>query len=122
MHEGEGQRLAAIDTDSMDRYIAGRNMLYGLASDADGALPDIPVAVLTSLRIQEAPRWVGETEAGVRAKAELRDELLDGLTWRRHVQTRRSGTWFHREAPDFVVGAIRDVMDAASTAVSNGAR
>ncbi len=135
-HEGEAQRLGAMDKESMDRYLAGRNMLYGLASDAErgefgiyrdmmetgafpgeGVLPDIPVAVLTSLQIPETPRWVGETEDGVRARAELREELLDGLTWRRHVQTRRSGTWFHREAPDFVVEAIRDVMDAASKGV-----
>lgn len=141
VHERERQRLGAIDTDSMDRYIAGRNMLYGLASDAErgefgiyrdmmetgafpgaGALPDIPVAVLTSLQIPETPRWVGETDAGVRAKAELREELLDGLAWSRHVQTRRSGTWFHREAPDFVIEAIRDVMDAASMGVSNRTR
>ncbi len=141
VHEGEGQRLAAIDEDSMDRYLAGKSMLYGLASDAersefgiyrnmmetgafpgDGALPDIPVAVLTSLQIPETPRWVGKTEAGVRAKAALREELLDSLTWSRHVQTRRSGTWFHREAPDFVVEAIREVMDAASTGVPNGTR
>lgn len=141
VHEGEAQRLGAMDKDSMDRYLAGRSMLYGLASDAErgefgiyrgmmetgafpggGALPDIPVAVLTSLQISETPRWVGETEAGVRAKAELREELLDGLAWSRHVQTRRSGTWFHREAPDFVVEAIRDVMDAASTGASNRAR
>ena len=141
VHEGEGQRLAAMDRDSMDRYLAGKNMLYGLASDAerdefgiyrdimetgafsgDGALPDIPVAVLTSLQIPETPRWVGETEAGVRARAELREELLDGLAWSRHVQTRRSGTWFHREEPDFVVEAIRDVMDAAATGATSGRR
>ncbi len=141
VHEGEGQRLGAMDEDSMDRYIAGKSMLYGLASDAErgefeiyrdmmetgafsgaGALPDIPVVVLTSLQAPETPRWVGETDAGIRAKAELREELLDGLTWSRHVQTRRSGTWFHREAPDFVVEAIRDVMDAASTGASNGTR
>ena len=139
VHEGEGQRLGAMDEDSMDRYISGKSMLYGLASDTErgefeiyrdmmetgafsgaGALPDIPVVVLTSLQTPETPRWVGETEAGIRAKAELREELLDGLTWSRHVQTRRSGTWFHREAPDFVVEAIRDVMDAASTGASNG--
>ena len=136
VHEREGQSLAAIDKGSMDRYLAGKDMLYGFASDAErgefgiyrdmmetgafpdaGALPDIPVAVLTSLQIPETPRWVGETEAGVRAKEELREELLDGLIWSRHVQTRRSGTWFHREAPDFVIEAIRDVMDAASNEV-----
>ena len=141
VHEGEGQRLGAMDEDSMDRYISGKSMLYGLASDTErgefeiyrdmmetgafsgaGALPDIPVVVLTSLQTPETPRWVGETEAGIRAKAELREELLDGITWSRHVQTRRSGTWFHREAPDFVVEAIRDVMDAASTGASNGTR
>ena len=141
VHEREGQSLGAIDKDSMDRYLSGKNMLYGLASDAErgefgiyrdmmetgafpdaGALPDIPVAVLTSLQIPETPRWVGETEAGVQAKAELREELLDGLTWSRHVQTRRSGTWFHRESPDFVIEAIRDVMDAASMGASDRTR
>ena len=92
-------------------------METGAFPDA-AALPDVPVAVLTSLLVPETPRWVGETEAGVQARVELREELLDGFAWSRHVQTRRSGTWFHREAPDFVVEAIRDVMDAAS----NGTR
>ncbi len=141
VHEGEGQRLGAMDEDSMDRYIAGKSRLYGLSSGAErgefeiyrdmmeagafpgaGALPDIPVVVLTSLQIPETPRWVGETEAGIQAKAALREELLDGLTWSRHVQTRRSGTWFHREEPDFVIEAIRDVMDAASKDASSGTR
>ena len=132
-HEGEMQRLAALDQDSVDRYMAGRSMLYGLASSSEraefeiyeeametgalpgvGPLPDIPVVVFTSLQIPDAPRWVGETAAGVRAKAALRDEWLEGLTWSRHVQTRRSGTWFHREAPHFVADAIRDIVDAAA--------
>ena len=132
-HEQEMQRLSALDEASADRYMAGRNMLYSLASPAEraefafyeemmetgalpggGDMPDVPVVILTSLRLPETPRWVGETEAGIRAKAALRDEWLEGFAWRRHVQTRRSGTWFHREAPDFVVEAIREVMDAAS--------
>lgn len=131
-HEQEMQRLSALDKASADRYMAGRTMLYSLASDAEraefafyeemmetgalpggGDMPDVPVVILTSLRLPETPRWVGETEAGIRAKAALRDEWLEGFAWRRHVQTRRSGTWFHREAPDFVVEAIREVMDAA---------
>lgn len=133
-HEQEMQRLSALDEASAERYMAGRTMLYSLASDAEraefafyekmtetgalpggGDVPDVPVVVLTSLRVPETPRWVGETEAGIRAKAALRDEWLEGFAWRRHVQTRRSGAWFHREAPDFVVEAIREVVDAAST-------
>ena len=132
-HEQEMQRLAALDAASAERYMAGRNRLYGLASEGERAefalyeemmetgalpeaegLPDIPVAVFTSLDISEAPRWVGATEAGIRAKAALRDEWLEGFSWSRHVQTRRSGTWFHRQAPYLVVDAIREVMEAAS--------
>ncbi len=132
-HEQEMQRLSALDEASVDRYMAGRNMLYGLASDAEraefalyeemmetgalseaGTLPDIPVVVLTSLHLPETPRWVGETGAGIQAKVALRDEWLEGFAWSRHVQTRRSGTWFHRQAPELVVEAIREVMEAAS--------
>ena len=132
-HEEEGIRYRALDPDSWDRYVARQARLYAIDTGAlgaeyallrslleqgelpvEGSVQDVPTVVMTSLRVPETVRWVGDTQGGMEVKVDLHRKLIKGLTWSRHVRTRRSGGLFHREMPALVIEAIREVMDAAA--------
>ncbi|MCH8960876.1 MAG: hypothetical protein IH820_06000 [Bacteroidetes bacterium] len=77
-----------------------------------GALPDVPVVVLTAMRPVEEPRYIGETEKGLQVKYELHKAWVDHAKQGVHYVTKTSGPYVHREEPKWVVKAIREVVEA----------
>jgi len=74
-------------------------------------LPDIPIAVLTSMRSDESARFVNGTARGHEVWRALHDEWFrrsrDGI----HIETTRSGHGIQDDEPDLVLMAIRFVLD-----------
>jgi pimeloyl-ACP methyl ester carboxylesterase len=80
-----------------------------------GALPDVPVAVLTALRPAEAPAWVGETARGVEIKKQAHLRWVGRFANGVHHAATESGPYIQREEPELVAKAIREVLTAART-------
>jgi pimeloyl-ACP methyl ester carboxylesterase len=129
VHPSIGARLQEIDAASWDTFWSGQKALYEItpdpvraefalyqrfieegAPDELGDLPEIPAAVISGLRPPEASRWVGETAEGLEAKERLHEQIAAELSQGTHLSTEESGSYVHREAPDLVIEAIRDVV------------
>jgi pimeloyl-ACP methyl ester carboxylesterase len=78
-------------------------------------LPDIPIAVLTSMKSDESAPYVNGTARGHVVWRALHDEWFrqsrDGI----HIQTTRSGHPIQDEEPGLVAYAIRFVVDRVRT-------
>ena len=74
-------------------------------------LPDIPVAVLTSMRADPAAKTVNGTAAGHEAWRAMHDEWFRRSRNGLHLETSRSGHAIQRDEPQLVVDAIRFVVD-----------
>lgn len=76
-----------------------------------GPLPDIPIAVLTSMRSDESAPYVNGTARGHEVWRALHDEWFrrsrDGM----HIETTRSGHGIQDDEPALVAMAIRFVLD-----------
>jgi pimeloyl-ACP methyl ester carboxylesterase len=74
-------------------------------------LPDIPIAVITSMKSDETSRYVNGTARGHEVWRSLHDEWFrrsrDGI----HIVTTRSGHGIQDDEPDLVLQAIRFVLD-----------
>lgn len=75
------------------------------------ALPDIPIAVLTSMRVDPAAKYVNGTARGHEAWREMHDEWFRRSHNGIHVVTTRSGHAIQAQEPELVVEAIRFVLD-----------
>jgi len=130
-HEQQVQRYGTIDSTyprEFRQYFD--SMLARLAPGAEAAeiretvriqmeggvpgltpLPDIPIAVLTSMRSDESARFVNGTARGHEVWRALHDEWFrrsrDGI----HIETTRSGHGIQDDEPDLVLMAIRFVLD-----------
>ena len=76
-------------------------------------LPDIPIAVLTSMKADSASRYVNATARGHQVWRALHDEWFQRSTEGEHIVTSRSGHDIQAEEPQLVLDAIRFVFDRA---------
>ena len=74
-------------------------------------LPDMPLAVLTSMRVDPAARTVNGTARGHLAWREMHDEWFRRSSNAIHIVTTKSGHAIQDQEPDLVVQAIRFVLD-----------
>ncbi len=131
VHEAQGKRWRALDAASWDAYWQQTQGLYRLGSEGVraefdiyrqmidegrapgiGPLPEIPTVILSAMRPVENPRWVGETPEGQQARLKLHQAWADQSEKARRVVTETSGSYIHREEPELVIRAVRDVIDA----------
>jgi pimeloyl-ACP methyl ester carboxylesterase len=75
------------------------------------ALPDIPLAVLTSMRIDSTARFVNGTARGHEVWRALHDEWFQRSRNGIHIETTRSGHDIQSSEPGLVINAIRFVLD-----------
>ncbi len=81
-----------------------------------GALPDVPVAVLTSVQKREQPQLFLETPAAVQVWRGLHERFFRGFSNGSHIVTAESGHNIHQEQPQLVVAAVEGVIAAAEGA------
>ena len=74
-------------------------------------LPDIPLAVLTSMRVPDSPSTVNQTIRGHEAWRAMHDEWFRRSRNAIHIVTSRSGHAIQDAEPQLVVDAIRFVLD-----------
>jgi len=87
------------------------------AGGTDGLrpLPDIPIAVLTSMRVDPAAKFVNMTARGHELWREMHDEWFRRSHNGIHLVTTRSGHAIQAQEPELVVEAIRFVLDRVRT-------
>jgi len=87
------------------------------AGDVEGMkpLPDMPLAVLTSMRVDPAARSVNGTARGHEAWREMHDEWFHQSHNAIHIVTTKSGHAIQNQEPELVVQAIRFVLDRVRT-------
>jgi pimeloyl-ACP methyl ester carboxylesterase len=78
-------------------------------------LPDMPLAVLTSMRVDPKASYVNGTARGHEAWREMHDEWFHRSTNAIHIVTTKSGHPIQDQEPDLVVQAIRFVLDRVHT-------
>lgn len=74
-------------------------------------LPDIPLAVLTSMRPSPKPAYVNMTVAGHEVWRAMHEEWAQRSTYAEHIVTVKSGHAIQDDQPELVIGAIRFVLD-----------
>jgi pimeloyl-ACP methyl ester carboxylesterase len=74
-------------------------------------LPDIPIAVLTSMQSDESSRYVNGTARGHEVWRALHDEWFRRSRNGIHIETTRSGHGIQDDEPALVAMAIRFVLD-----------
>jgi pimeloyl-ACP methyl ester carboxylesterase len=84
--------------------------------DLAGPLPDVPVAVLTSVQRRAKPELFLETPAAVDVWRDLHARFFRTFTSGVHVVTPHSGHNIHQEEPQLVIDAVEQVIAAATTA------
>lgn len=81
-----------------------------------GPLPDVPVAVLTSVQHRAKPELFLETPAAVAVWRDLHARFFGTFTSGVHVVTSHSGHNIHQEEPQLVINAVEHVIAAADQA------
>jgi pimeloyl-ACP methyl ester carboxylesterase len=74
-------------------------------------LPDIPIAVLTSMKSDPAARYVNGTPRGHEIWRDLHDEWFRRSRNGIHIETTQSGHDVQHDEPQLVIDAIRFVLD-----------
>lgn len=78
-------------------------------------LPDIPIAVLTSMQIPASAQYVNQTARGYEAWRTMHDEWFRRSSNGMHIVTSRSGHHIQDDEPQLVIEAIRFVVDRVRT-------
>ncbi len=78
-------------------------------------LPDIPLAVLTSMLPSPHPNYVNQTARGHEVWREMHDDWFRRSHYAIHIVTVRSGHAIQDDEPQLVVDAIRFVLDRVRT-------
>ncbi len=78
-------------------------------------LPDIPIAVLTSMRANPAAQYVNDTPQGHEAWRAMHEEWFRRSRNGLHIVTARSGHHIQDDEPQLVIEAIRFVLDHVRT-------
>ena len=73
-------------------------------------LPDIPLAVLTSMRPSPNPTYVNQTERGHEAWRAMHEEWAQRSRYAEHVVTVQAGHAIQDDHPQLVIDAIRFVL------------
>jgi pimeloyl-ACP methyl ester carboxylesterase len=81
-------------------------------------LPDIPLAVLTSMRPSPTPTYVNQTERGHEAWREMHDEWFRRSRYAEHIVTIKSGHAIQDDEPQLVIDAIAFVLDRVRSVVA----
>ncbi len=81
-----------------------------------GTLPDVPVAVLTSVQKRAQPQLFLETPAAVQVWRGLHERFFRAFSNGSHIVTAESGHNIHQEQPQLVVAAVEGVILAAEGA------
>jgi pimeloyl-ACP methyl ester carboxylesterase len=74
-------------------------------------LPDIPIAVLTSMKVAQVAQYVNQTVKGHEEWRAMHDEWFRRSTNGLHIVTDRSGHSIQDDEPELVMMAIRFVLD-----------
>ena len=78
-------------------------------------LPDIPIAVLTSMKVNPNPQYVNQTMRGYEAWRAMHEEWFRQSSNGLHIVTARSGHHIQDDEPQLVIEAIRFVLDRVRT-------
>ena len=78
-------------------------------------VPDVPIAVLTSMKVDPSAQYVNDTEAGHEAWRAMHDEWVRQSHNGEHIVTARSGHHIQDDEPQLVIDAIRFVVDRVRT-------
>lgn len=81
-----------------------------------GPLPDVPVALLTSVQRRAKPELFLETPAAVEIWRDLHARFFRSFQRGSHVVTSDSGHNIHQDQPQLVIDAVAHVIAAAETA------
>jgi len=79
-----------------------------------GELPNVPVVVLTSVQKRANPELFLHEPAGVEVWRKLHSEFFSQFNSGAHIITANSGHNIHREEPELVISAIKQVIQAAT--------
>ena len=74
-------------------------------------LPDVPIAVITSMKVDADPKYINQTAKGHEAWRAMHEEWFRRSRNGLHIVTTRSGHQVQLEEPDLVIEAIRFVLD-----------
>lgn len=74
-------------------------------------LPDIPLAVLTSMKPSPNPAYVNQTARGHEVWRAMHEEWVQRSTYAEHVVTVKSGHAIQEDQPQLVIDAIRFVLE-----------
>jgi len=78
-------------------------------------LPDIPIAILTSMKVPTTAQYVNQTPQGYEAWRTMHDEWFRRSSNGLHIVTARSGHHIQDDEPQLVIEAIRFVLDRVKT-------
>jgi len=78
-------------------------------------LPDIPIAVLTSMKVPTTAQYVNQTPRGYETWRAMHDEWFRRSSNGLHIVTARSGHHIQDDEPQLVIEAIRFVLDRVRT-------
>lgn len=81
-------------------------------------LPDIPLAVLTSMKPSPNPAYVNQTERGHEVWRDLHEEWARRSRYSEHIVTTQAGHAIQDDQPQLVLDAIRFVLDRVRMAAS----
>ncbi|WP_018478898.1 alpha/beta fold hydrolase [Pontibacter roseus] len=79
-----------------------------------GKLPQVPAVVLTSVQKRTNPELFLHEQKGVEVWRNLHNEFFSQFTSGAHVVTANSGHNIHREEPELVINAIKQVVQLAT--------
>jgi len=78
-------------------------------------LPDIPLAVLTSMRPSPKPAYINMTVRGHEIWRAMHEEWVQRSTYAEHIVTVKSGHAIQDDQPELVIDAIRFVLGGVRT-------
>lgn len=105
--------LTTLPPDGAEAGETRETMRIQAAGTVDGLvpLPDIPIAVLTSMKSDPKARYVNATPRGHEVWRALHDEWFRRSTEGMHIETSRAGHSIQNDEPRLVIEAIRFVVD-----------
>lgn len=109
------ERLRSVKGAEADETRESLRIQTAGAVDGLKPLPDIPIAVLTSMKTDAAPQYVNQTPQGHDAWRAMHEEWFRRSRNGLHIVTTRSGHHIQDDEPQLVIEAIRFVLDHIRT-------
>ena len=129
-HEKQAAWWREESAASWEKYFSGRRGLYAMLGGTSQAefevleeilrhgsvpglesLPDVPTIVLSPGRVEENPRWIGESRAGRRAWQRRHAAWTADSDQATHRLADDSGSFIHQENSEFVLRAVLDMLN-----------